>query len=81
MRLIMPLELANVSLVAISDAGEIPVTGAALGDVVPEELWPMVWRYDHDGGDLEAFFRRLALHTAMDGKGIRDFVLWCPLIA
>ena len=55
--------------VAISDAGEIPVTGAALGDVVPEELWPMVWRYDHDGGDLEAFFRRLALHTAMDGKG------------
>ena len=29
----------------------------------------MVWRYDHDGGDLEAFFRRLALHTAMDGKG------------
>ena len=53
----------------MSDAGEIPVTGAALGDVVPEELWPMVWRYDHDGGDLEAFFRRLALHTAMDGKG------------
>ena len=41
----------------------------------------MVWRYDHDGGDLEAFFRRLALHTAMDGKGTRDFVLWCPLIA
>ena len=67
-RLRSRLELANVSLVAISDAGEIPVTGAALGDVVPEELWPMVWRYDHDGGDLEAFFRRLALHTAMDGK-------------
>ena len=33
----------------------------------------MVWRYDHDGGDLEAFFRRLALHTAMDGKGNPGF--------
>ena len=41
----------------------------------------MVWRYDRDGGDLEAFFRRLALHTAMDGKGNppRDSLgLYCP---
>ena len=39
----------------------------------------MVWRYDRDGGDLEAFFRRLALHTAMDGKGNPGLCwLCCP---
>ena len=47
-------------------AGKMAVVGAALGDVVPEELWPLVWRYDHTGGDLTAFFTRMAEHSAMD---------------